>query len=77
MRTNQKLKQGNHVVYTKIQKIQIKSIREKESIISRVGSTKKNRNKKLLLEKLYIITEYIKKATTTTGVSQRTQSPGI
>ena len=76
MRTNQKLKQGNHDVYTKNQKTQIKSIKEKESIISRVGSTKKIEIK-LLLEELYIITKYIKKATTKTGASQRTQSPAI
>ena len=36
-----KLEQRNHDVYTKKYKTQIKSIKEKESIISRSGSTKK------------------------------------
>ena len=50
------------MMYTK-KKTQKKDIKTKESIISHSGSNQKNRNTALVLEELYIITEYIKKAT--------------
>ena len=56
---SEKLQQGNHDVY----KYSKKNIKTEESIISHSGSKQKNRNTALLLEELYIITEYIKKAT--------------
>ena len=76
MQPNQKLKQSNNDVYTKKQKTQIKSIKEIEKHHFPCWKHQKNRNI-LLSEELYIITKYIKKATTKTGASQRTQSPAI
>ena len=55
---NKRLKQGKHDVYTK-HKTQIKNNKRKRKHQFRQRKQKKNRNTKLLLEELYIITEYI------------------
>ena len=58
---NKKLKQGNHDVYTKIQKPNKNNKRKRKHNFQQ-RKHQKNRNTKLLLEELYIITEYIQKA---------------